>query len=262
MHTARELIAILLYPVRNASAWIGLIFISAIFSGIVLLIMKLTLNRAGLRAARDRAAGRRLEMLVFADNPAAALRAAAASILETLRSLRFFIIPTFIMIIPFMFFASAIDSYFRMRPPVPGEAVVVSVKYIDNLPRDIINSARLTAPSPVRVETPGVRDLKKNEVSWRVRAAKPGDFILTVTASLKSLHKGFDRQTKTFKVSKSIEPVSTNQSMKNPLIKEIRIHYPHRYYIIGGHDIHPILIFIVLSFTIVLFSNRIFRIGL
>lgn len=219
--------------------------------------MRLTLHRAALSAARGRAAGRRLEMIVFAGNPASALRAAAASILETLLSLRFFVLPALIMIIPFMLFASAIDDYFRLRPAAPGEAVVVSVRYFDHAPREIIDSARLAAQPPARVETPGVRDMGKNQVSWRVNAPDSGNYILTVTASFKSLNKGFDRQTKTFKVSKSIEPVFANKSLKKSSIKEIRIHFPQRHYIIGGRDMHPILIFVVLSFTIALLSNGI-----
>lgn len=169
---------ILLFPFRELSPWFGMIFVSLITAFLMLWVFKLTSNQAGIRKAKNAIKAHLLELRLFKDNMRISLKAQGRIVRANMSYIACNSKPMLVMILPLLLILAQLNLWFGAMPLKPGDEALVKAKVArgtDPLALDIA-----IEPSPgLTVETPSVRIPDEGEISWRIRAARPGPASLT-----------------------------------------------------------------------------------
>jgi hypothetical protein len=118
------------------------------------------------------------------------------------------------------------------------------------------HDVRLSVADGVIVETPPFRSPSQSQVDWRLRAAKPGDYTLTITAGQETIDKRLVVEGQ----PKSLAPVRTASMLEGllycaePLIpaessfETVTLKYPDRSLgLFSGGELAVALIFMLVS---------------
>jgi hypothetical protein len=249
---------ILLLPFGRLHPAAGLVFLSVLAGLLMLVIFKKTSNQRGLRAARDRMQGRLYEMRLFGGDPVATLRAAGALLADNARYLRFIVVPTLAMIVPFFILYVQLEARYGLRPAAPGEPIIVSAK-----PGNIL----LKTDGDIRIETAPLRIGESGETDWRVSADKPGRHMLRFEAGGQNVEKEFVAGSGVKPVWPARAGGGVMRRLLNPGepppgngIYELRVNYPRRQIIITGRQAHWLVIFFVVSLAAAFAFKKLFRV--
>lgn len=124
-------------------------------------------DRKALKEVANRIVAHLLECVLFQDDPRLVFRAQGDLIRENLCLLRLIVLPCLLLLAPFWILFAEMDANFARAPLVLEKPAVLTLSGTGA-------GARLTAPSCIQVETPGVRDVFANQVSWRIRPVSAG----------------------------------------------------------------------------------------
>jgi hypothetical protein len=154
---------------------LSLVLISVACGLAVAWIYRGTADRDAVRLARKHVYAHLLEFRLFADDPQLVFRAQLALIAANARLLVLLLPPLLISAVPLAWIALQLDAVYGTRPLAVGQAAIVTAQ----METDAIPS--LQAPPGILVETPPVRELSDQQVSWRIRATEAvrGDLRLT-----------------------------------------------------------------------------------
>jgi choline-sulfatase len=132
-------------------------------------------NRTRALAAIDRMVAHALELPLFMDEPAVVLRAARDLLRANARLFGAIWLPCALMAGSFALVYEPLNDHFGYGPLAAGHAAVITAQGI------AASGLRLETSPAVAVETPGIRALAKDEISWRVRpvSAGPQTFLVT-----------------------------------------------------------------------------------
>jgi hypothetical protein len=156
-------------------AFLTLFAFSAAAGVLILWIFKLTSNQSALKATRRRVISHLLAMRVYADNPMMILRSQGRLIAWNARYAAL-LVPSFLAVaIPLYFAWDSLDAIWGRKPFAPGDTAIVTARLRGPSP-----DLRLSVPPWMNVETPPVRVLAGDEVSWRVRVREAGSGTLSV----------------------------------------------------------------------------------
>ena len=171
---------LLFWPFSGLGPIWSLVVLSLLAGVLMLWIFGLVSDQDSIRVIRDRVRGNLIAIRLFGDDLGVLFRLLGRLLRDNMVFLRYALMPLLVMIVPVLLIIVQLNLRYSARPLEPGETATVRVELRD--PSIIERGVALEAPDGVSVETPGVRVPQQREVSWRIRADRPGDFQLVVRA--------------------------------------------------------------------------------
>lgn len=164
---------LLLRPFENGQAFAGIILVSLVTGGIMLLLFKVTSNQQAMKAVKTRIAAHFLEMRLYKDDFAAVMAAQRRVLAANLGYMKLALLPAVVLIIPVVLIMVQLNLRYAYRPLAPGETALVKVKVAEGA--DVIGQRlTLTVGEGIEKASPAVRIPSLGEVDWKVRLARPG----------------------------------------------------------------------------------------
>jgi hypothetical protein len=171
--------AVLVGAVSWAPPWLRLALIAFVLAVPSLLVVRATVNRGKVRAAKGRVRANLMGVLLFRREPFVAIRSLLAAFLGSLANLRFVALPMALLLVPFALLFVQLDLRLGHRAFRPGERVVLRARVAEAKDLDAVE---IESADGVVVETPGVRvrdeGLGLLEADFRVRIAEGPRHVL------------------------------------------------------------------------------------
>jgi hypothetical protein len=149
-----------------------------------------TSNQTRIRAVKRRVQAHLLEMRIFSDEPAVTWRAQKSLLRANFGYIGLMFRPVLVMALPMTLLLVHLEGFYGRAPLTVGRQTIVTIA----MHGPAITAPTLIAPEGIAVETPPVRILDKNEVSWRIRPTTPvsGDlrFVLDGQTVSKRIEAG------------------------------------------------------------------------
>ncbi|MCU0726184.1 MAG: hypothetical protein MUE73_10395 [Planctomycetes bacterium] len=171
--------AVLVGAVSWAPPWLRLGLIALVLAVPSLLLVRATVNRGKVRAAKRRVRADLMGVLLFRREPIVAVKSLLAAFLGSLANLRFVALPMALLLVPFALLFVQLDLRLGHRAFRPGERVVLRAHLAD---AGDLDGVAVESAEGVVVETPLVRvedaarDLR--EVDFRVRITEGPRHVL------------------------------------------------------------------------------------
>jgi hypothetical protein len=197
MDAFNSLIHSLLAAYSAALGWAppaaGLAGIAALAGVVMLLVFRKLSNQNRIAAVKRQVQAHLLELRIFRDEPGVMWRAQGALLKHNLRYLGLMLRPTLVMAVPITVLLVHLDGFYGRAPLAVGRPAVVTLAM--SRPLDAAAPPpTLIAPEGIAVETPAVRALGLNQVSWRIRPLEPVsgklEFIIDGRAVAKDIEAG------------------------------------------------------------------------
>jgi len=242
-------------PFANLHNFWGMAFVSVLTGVIMLLIYKYTSNQEGIRRAKDKIKAYFLEIRLFGDDWRAMLDSQKNIFLANLNYMKYALIPLCFIIIPVILIMVQLNLRYGYEPLKVGEHAVVSVQFDYSKDARYANIS-LKVPEGVVLDAPVLRIKKTNEVSWRVKAIKPGIYDLEFEVDGEKYHKKLVASKKITRFSPLKPKASFWEAFLNPAekplpkdgqIEAITINYRPALMNILSLKVHWIIVFFVLS---------------
>jgi hypothetical protein len=180
----------------------GLVLIAAAYGAIAVSVFRKFTKKLSLQQSVNRILAHLMELGLFLESPALVFRAQRELMLENLRLLRLILVPACILGAVFAILVPVLNAMYGRAPLPVGQPSVVTVQLTDGTV-----PVELETPTGIAIETPGVRDMRDRQVSWRVRP-------------LVSNARDFE-----FRVANRV--VTDGMFLHDPSIRAIDIRYPH-----------------------------------
>jgi hypothetical protein len=171
---------------RLAPVW-ALAIVSVLAGVLMLWLFGKTSNQAAIGVIRDRIRGNLIGVRLFGDDVGQLFRLQGRLLRDNGLYLRHALVPLLVMLPPVVLILVQLELRFGSRPLAPGDTALVKVTLRDAAALEA--GVDLEVPEGVQVETPAVRIKALREVSWRVRAERPGAHRLVVRAGAERLEK-------------------------------------------------------------------------
>jgi hypothetical protein len=160
--------------------------ISLVIGLVMVLAFRYTSDQKAIHVAKDRLKAHLLALRLFQDQISVVLRSYGRIVLATGRYLRLAFKPLLFVIVPLTFLIVQLDRYLGSMPVEVGHPFLITVR-MDNL--NPSNEASLQLPDGLATTAPAVHVPSENEITWRVVAEKPGQYIVNVQASDETVSK-------------------------------------------------------------------------
>jgi len=172
----------------GAEALWTLVPVSALATLATIFVFRRWSDRQAIQRTTNRMLAHVMEFRLFVDEPALILRAQRDLFTENWRLLLLLLRPSLILTIPFLLLLGQMDAWYGRAPLTAGEGAIVTAQLRTAHPAGI----NLSAPRGIDVETPGVRIVSLNQISWRIRPriAASGELQLSGTGATKSIAAG------------------------------------------------------------------------
>lgn len=253
----RPLFDTLLSPMRGLPPIWSLTVVSLATAVGMLLVFKATSDQKGIAAVKRRIHACLFEIRLFNDDLLAILRAQLEILRHNLTYLRLNLVPLAVMIVPLVLVIAQLQFHYGYRGLEPGQTALVKVRLADGWDPSRRPEARLdVAAQGVRVETPAAWFPAIRELTWRVAAASPGDYQLTVALDGATYSKSLRVSGAVARRSpERLAPGFFNQLLypaEDPLpagapVESIAVTYPDAAVFVLGWEIHWLIVFFVLS---------------
>lgn len=163
----------------GAEALWSLTLISALAGLATVFVFRRWSDQRSIRSIANRMLAHLMEFRLFIDEPALVIRAQRDLFVDNWHLLRALIRPSLILVIPFVLLLAQMEAYYGRAPLRIGDPAVVTVQFksSDTAPTAAV---MLKAAAAIKVETPGVRIVALNQVSWRIRPIEPSSGQLRV----------------------------------------------------------------------------------
>ena len=144
-----------------------------------LLVFRLVSNQGAIQDAKDKIKAHLLELRLFQDDLAIAIRTQGQIFRYSFRYLGAALLPAAVMFIPVLLVVFQVEARYAWRGIQPGESVILMAQ-LSAAHAVQETDARLTLPPSFVQETPALRIAETNEVLWRIRALEPGQHRVTL----------------------------------------------------------------------------------
>lgn len=182
MDALNEILNSLLRWFTAATAWapagVRLAAVAAVAGIGMIWVFGKTSNQTRIRAVKRRLQAHLLEMRIFSDEPAVTWRAQRSLLRANFSYIGLMLRPVLVMAFPMTMLLVHLEGFYGRAPLTVGRQAIVTI----GMHGPATTAPVLIAPPEIAVETPPVRVLDKNEVSWRVRptAAVSGDLRFVI----------------------------------------------------------------------------------
>jgi hypothetical protein len=179
---------LVLYLFRHIHAMWGLAAVSAVTGVAMAWVFAKVTNQRKIREVKDRMKAHLLEMWIFRDNMRVVAKAqgqvawaAARYAACSMRGLAVILVPVALVMIQ-------LQARYGYEPLKAGESSVVTIRLKEATPLDRMN-VELEPSAGLVVETPAMRIPEMREVSFRVKAAAPGEHEIGVVLAGERVQK-------------------------------------------------------------------------
>lgn len=245
-----------LFIFRSANPWAGMTAVSLVTALLMLAVYRFASDQDGIRAAKDRIIAHLLEARLFRNDLQASLRAQGNILRHNLRYLGLSARPLIVMAVPLVLAMVQLDQWFGYESLRPGDAALLKVRLKDGYRPSREDISTGTSRGFV-VETPPLRIDTEGEADWRVRAAEPGSWDLSVTVNGRSEAKeivigdGSLSRISPARVARNWFDQLANPGEKSipdsSAIKSIEVIYPGRTMSLFGWRIHWLVAYLGFS---------------
>ncbi len=196
-----SLFGLAVLPFRAMNPWLAMIVISVLTGLLMLAVFRWTSNQEGIHRAKEAIKAHLLELRLYKDSMAQQMRSQGRILAANGRYILHALRPMLVMIVPVMLILIQLNLWFGSRPLAPGETAILKVKLAAGR-SPLASDISVDAPAGIIVETLPLRIEEEREIDWRLRAAAPGVYDLTLKA-------GSDSFTKSVRVGGSLlAPIS------------------------------------------------------
>ncbi len=170
----------LLYPFRGMSPWVGLAVVSVLTAVPMLLVFRATSNQAALARVKKRIHAGLFEIRLFNDDLRAILRAQLSILRANLTYVRLSLPPMLWIVPPLVLLFAQMEFHYGYRGLEVGEPVLLEATLDATVLDDSEGKpeVRLEVPDGLRVETPALWSATESRMSWRIAAAREGDYTV------------------------------------------------------------------------------------
>ena len=169
-----------LAPIIGLPPLVGLLMVSIITAGLMLLVMARVSDQKGLAEAKRGIHAALFEIRLFNDDLVAVMRALADALRHNGRYLLLSLVPLAWMAMPLVLVVAQLQAFYGYAGLMPGQPAILKVELRGALPDTSAGAVVLDAPPEVLVETGPVRLASANEVLWRIVPTATGEYALTV----------------------------------------------------------------------------------
>jgi len=142
-------------------------------------------NQARIRTVKRKVQAHLLELRIFSDEPAVAWRAQKSLLRANLGYAGLMLQPVLVLALPTVLLLVHLEGFYGRAPLAVGRPAIVTVA----MRGPAITAPVLMAPEGIEIETPPVRVLERNEVSWRIRPVAPVSGYLHFTIDGRTVSK-------------------------------------------------------------------------
>ena len=180
----RPIFDLLLFPFQGLPAMVTLLPVSVGVTIGALYVFKWTSNQEAMERVKNAIHAGIFEIRLFNDDLRAILRAQFAIFVQVGKQFALTVVPLLWMIVPLVILVSQLQFHYGYTGFSPGDTFLVTAELTGEPRPDRFREPkpdfRLEAPDGVSVETPTLWIPALNELVWRVRIDKPGDYELTI----------------------------------------------------------------------------------
>lgn len=162
------------------------LLISIVLGMLMVVVFRYTSNQKAIRAAKDRLKAHLLAFRLFQDQISVVMRSYPRILLAIGRYLRVASAPLLVVIVPVTFLIVELDHYFGSLPIGSGQAFLVRVQASN---ADALNRLSLQLPEGLSATAPAVHVYTENELTWRLMAARDGNYQIEIEDLGQSLSK-------------------------------------------------------------------------
>lgn len=179
----------------GAIGWMGwfgaLVFVSAVFGIVALLIFKRISFQGGIKSVKDKIKGAIIEIRLYQNDLGIVIKAVLRVLGRNFQYLGLNFGPILPLLVPFAFLAAQLITWFAFVPiPVwtdargewmPGKGHEVVIVLDDDAKGDV-RSVLIELPPTLKFVTPIVRNERKGLIAFEVIAIAEGDEVITITS--------------------------------------------------------------------------------
>jgi hypothetical protein len=277
-HIVGRLFDALFGPLRGLPPLASLALVSLLVSVLVLWVYRATSNQRRMADAKRRMQAGLYEMRLFNDEPRFVLKAFGNILVHNMTYVRLSLVPLLWMIVPITLMIAQLQSFYGYRAFQPGETFLLQLELAKpsetgSSPSKRVASSRpdveLRLPAGLHAETPAVWLPPVSQVTWRVRADRPGRYAAEVRLAGETFTKDVrvgDRLTRLsprrFQAGffdqllyPAEDPISATQA-----VESLDVTYPSRDIAVLGLHLPWLVVFFVLSFLFALLLKGRFRV--
>jgi hypothetical protein len=165
---------------------VSLIPVSVLAAIGMLLVFRHASDQAAIRRAKNLVAAHLLELRLYMDEPRLILRAQRDLIVANARFLKLMLRPVLVMTLPMALLLALMDGFYGHAPLPADRPALVTLQ----LKGGSSGPAPSLEPTPdVVVETPPVRAISQQQVSWRVRPVRESKGELRIVQNFRVVTK-------------------------------------------------------------------------
>jgi len=266
LNAALDFVLGLIYQAFRWSPGLGLALISAACGIGMLWVFQKTSNQTAIRAVKRRVQAHLLELRIYRDEPGVMWQAQKALLAANFRYMALMLQPALIMGIPFAILLVHLDAFYGRAPLAVGTDSIVTM----GIHGPAEAAPVLEAPAGVAVETPAVRVLDEDQVSWRIRPRTAVSGLLRIRTESGTVEKRIEagpaepRFVPGRKVSSLWDALwhPDEPRITAPRVQWVDIRYPGASLEWLGIRMHWLIWFIVVSMLAALLLKKRFRVAL
>lgn len=178
---------IILWPFRGFDPTVALVVVSLLGGLLMLWVFAGVSNQEGISDSKDRIRGNLLGVRLFQHEIGVVLKLQGAIFRDLLRYLQHSFVPVLVLLIPVLLILVQLNLFFSNRPLQVGEQSILTLRLSSG---SVMETPIELLPSEAWVvETAPVRVPVKQEVSWRIRAAKEGEHLIQLKVGSELIEK-------------------------------------------------------------------------
>lgn len=249
------LVDLLLLPFRGISPVWALVWISAVAGILLVWFFGKVSDQEAIGRIRRTIRGNLLAVRIYRHEIRTVLGLEGEILRDTLHYARQSVRPVLWLAVPVLLILAQLHPNFSERPFRPGEAILVQ-SFVE--PEDSVDAFQLKVPDGLRLEAGPVRIPSRGEVTWRVRAERPGRYRVEIedgestTAKQIVVDSGWNRVAGVRSqslVSSLFYPGEEPIPSSSP-VHAIRVDYPVLDLSFLGLHPHWLLVFFLLSLVV------------
>ena len=247
--------SLLLRPFRGGDPIWPLLLVSFLTGLAMLWVFGKVSNQSRIRGVKKVIQGNLLGVRLFQHNVRVVLGLQGRIFRETLTYLRYSLLPMLTVIPPLLVMVIQLNLYFERAPLPLGSSAIVKARLASGW--DLEQKVGLVVPDGITVETPPVRILATNEVSWRVRAERAGRYQLRIQVGEDTVEKelyagerwGAVSPFRTGSLLHLIQFPGEAAIPSGSQVEAVGVSYPELPLEVMGLDFHWLVLFFLLSMT-------------
>jgi hypothetical protein len=266
------LVDLLLRPLSSWPPLASLTVVSLFVAAALLAVVRATVDRRSVAAAKKQIQAGLFELRLFRDDPRTVLRVTVDLMSHQAAYVRCLLAPALWVAAPLALLVAQLHAYYGYDGVHSGQSVIVKARLAAANQRETERrrpALALQVPDGLNADTPDIWAPSLREVAWRVSAIREGDYVVQIHSGGAPLAKALTVSSLVVRRS-AVRPAATwlaqlRHPVESPLpagsaIDAIEVVYPARVIPVLRYRLHWLVIFIVLTTVFMLLGGSAFRV--